>query len=80
MIRMCFLFVAVLQHENRLYVNIMSWEEDFSHQLNIFENENRFASLKTFALALAVDKKGRLYAVEQEDFPRVIRYSAELIR
>jgi len=80
MIRMRFPFVTVLEHKNRLYVNIMSWEEDSPHQLDIFENEKCVASLKTFALASAIDKKGRLYAVEQEDFPRVIRYSVELSR
>ncbi len=74
-IAMRFPYVSVFEHKNRLYVSIRSWETDSPHQMEVFENEKRIASLKTTAFASAIDKKGRLYLIEEEDFPRLIRAS-----
>lgn len=67
-----------LEHKNRLYVTLQGLDEDAGWQLDIFENDEYIASLEVNGLAFAVDQKGRLYFSEEEEFPRVVRYSVEL--
>ena len=76
-IGMRFPYISVLEHGKRLYVTMMAWEEDELNHLDIFENEKLITSQKIVGFAHAIDKKGRLYLVEEEEFPRVVRYSIE---
>ena len=54
---------------------MMAWEEDEPNHLDVFENEKLIASQKIVGFAHTIDKKGRLYLVEEEDYPRVVRAS-----
>ena len=74
---MRFPYVSVLECGKKLYVSIMSWEEDELNHLDVFENEKLIASQKITGFVHTIDKKGRLYLVEEEDFPRVVRASVE---
>jgi len=72
-IGMRFPYVSVIEHGKRLYVTMMAWEEDELNHLDIFENEKLIASQKIVGFVHAIDKKGRLYLLESEDYPRVVR-------
>jgi len=72
-IGMRFPYISVIEHGKRLYVTMMAWEEDELNHLDVFENEKLVASQKIAGFAHAIDKKGRLYLVEEEDYPRVVR-------
>ncbi len=76
-IGMRFPYVSVIEHGKKLYVTMMAWEEDELNHLDVFENERIIASQKIAGFAHAIDKKGRLYLVEAEDYPRVVRASVE---
>lgn len=76
-IGMRFPYISVLEHGKKLYVTMMAWEEDELNHLDIFENEKLIASQKIVGFAHTIDKKGRLYLLEEEDYPRVVRYSIE---
>ncbi len=76
-IGMRFPYISVLEHGKRLYVSMLAWEEDELNHLDVFENEKHVAYLKTKGFAHAIDKQGRLYLVEEEYFPRVVRVSVE---
>ena len=76
-ISMSFPYVSVLEHGKKLYVTMMVLEEDEPNHLDVFENGKLIASQKIVGFALAIDKKGRLYIVESEDYPRVVRASVE---
>lgn len=72
---MRFPYISVLEHDKKLYVTMMAWDEDELNHLDVFENEKLIASHKIVGFAHAIDKKGRLYLVEEEDYPRVVRAS-----
>ncbi len=76
-IGMRFPYVSVLEHDKKLYVTMMAWEEDELNHLDVFENDKLIASQKIVGFARAIDKKGHLYLVEEEDYPRVVRASVE---
>jgi hypothetical protein len=76
-IDMHFPVISVLEHGKRLYVTMIAWEEDELNHLDVFENEKLIASTKIVGFAQAIDTKGRLYLVEEEEFPRVVRYSVD---
>ncbi len=76
-IGMRFPYVSVIEHGKKLYVTMMAWEEDELNHLDVFENEKLIASQKIAGFTHAIDKKGRLYLVEAEDYPRVVRASVE---
>jgi hypothetical protein len=76
-IGMRFPYISVLEQGKRLYVSMLAWEEDELNHLDVFENEKLIASRKITGFAHTIDKKGRLYLVEEEDFPRVVRASVE---
>jgi hypothetical protein len=72
-IGMRFPYISVIEHGKRLYVTMMAWEEDELNHLNVFENEELIASQKIVGFVHTIDKKGHLYLVEEEDYPRVVR-------
>jgi len=72
-IGMRFPYISIIEEGKRLYVTMMAWEEDELNHLDVFENEKLIASQKIVGFAHAIDKKGRLYLVEEEDYPRVVR-------
>jgi len=76
-IGMRFPYISVLEHGKRLYVSMLAWEEDEHNHLDVFENEKLIASQKIVGFAHTIDKQGRLYFVEDEYFPRVVRASVE---
>ncbi len=65
--------VYVLEYKNRLYVTIQGWDRDGPNQMEIFDNNRSVASLAIKGFAYSVDKEGRIYFAEEEDFPRVVR-------
>jgi hypothetical protein len=75
MIGMVFPWVSALKYQNRIYVNIDDLNSDTPNQLDIFENGSYVTSLKIEGFAYAIDKRGRIYCVEGENIPRVVRYS-----
>ncbi|MDH5466883.1 MAG: 6-bladed beta-propeller [Candidatus Aminicenantes bacterium] len=72
-IGMRFPYISVLEHGKRLYVSMLAWEEDELNHLDVFENEKLIASQKINGFAHAIDKQGRLYLVEEEEYPKVVR-------
>lgn len=72
-----FPYISVLEQGKRLYVSMLAWEEDELNHLDVFENENLIASRKITGFPYTIDKQGRLYLVEEEYFPRVVRASVE---
>jgi hypothetical protein len=76
-ISMRFPVISVLEHGKRLYVTMMAQEEDELNHLDVFENERLIASTKIVGFAHAVDSKGRLYTEEEEEYPKVVRYSVK---
>ena len=74
-IGMRFPYISVLEHGKKLYVSMLAWEEDELNHLDVFENEKRVASQKITGFVHAIDKKGRLYLLEEEDYPRIVRAS-----
>lgn len=76
-IGMRFPYISVLEKGKRLYVSMLAWEEDELNHLDVFENEKLIASRKIVGFPHTIDKQGRLYLVEEEYFPRVVRASVE---
>lgn len=76
-IGMRFPYISVLEHGKRLFVSMLAWEEDELNHLDIFENEKLIASQKIGGFPHTIDKQGRLYLVEEEEYPRVVRVSVE---
>lgn len=74
-IGMIFPWVSVLKHQNRIYVNIDDLNKDTPNHLDIFEDGRYVTSLKVEGFAYAIDKEGRIYCAEEENIPRVVRYS-----
>jgi hypothetical protein len=72
-IGMRFPYISVLEYGNKLYVTMMAWDEEELNHLDVFENEKLVASQKIAGFAHAIDNKGRLYLLENEDYPRVVR-------
>ena len=69
--------VSVFEHKNRFYVNIRTSKPlvgDIPNQMDIFENDEQVATFDVNGLAYAIDRQGRLYFAEEEDFPMVVRY------
>jgi len=56
---------------------MLVWEEDELNHLDVLESEKLVASQKINGFAHAIDKQGRLYLVEEEEYPRVVRVSVE---
>ena len=72
---MMFPWVSVLEHKTRLYVTMREFGQDTVHQLDIFEKDKYIGSLNVKGYAYAIDKKGRLYFSEVEEYPKMVRYS-----
>ena len=68
--------VSALEYKERVYVTFRTiLDEEVPNQLDIFEKGIPIASLDVDGFAYAIDKEGRLYFVEEEDFPKVVRYT-----
>lgn len=65
--------ICAIAYKNRLYVTIRGWSRDGTNQMEIFDNNKSVASLAIKGCAYSVDKQGRIYFAEQEEFPRVVR-------
>lgn len=72
---MMFPWVSVLEHKTRLYVTMREFGQDTLHQLDIFEKDKYIGSLKVKGYAYAINRKGRLYFSEVEEYPKMVRYS-----
>ena len=72
---MTFPLVTVLEHKDRLYVTLKKFGKDTTHSLHIFEKSKFIASLKVNGYAYAIDKMGRIYVSEEEEYPKMARYS-----
>jgi hypothetical protein len=74
--RMAIIFpwVHVLEHRERMYVWINLVGPDVMHQLEIFEDYESVASVELMGTAHAIDRQGRIYCSEADEFPRVVRY------
>ena len=69
-----FPYISVLKHKNRLFVTIRGLGREAINHFDIFENFNHIYSLKVEGFPYAIDKTGRFYFAEEEDFPKVVRY------
>lgn len=71
--------VSSLEYKERVYVTLLNiktlLDEEVPNQLDVFEKGVPIASLDVDGFAYAIDKEGRLYFVEEGDFPRVVRYT-----
>jgi len=67
---------SALEHKERVYVTFRTvLNREVPNQLDIFEKGVPIASLDVDGFAYAIDREGRLYFVEEEDFPKVVRYT-----
>jgi len=68
--------VSALEYKERVYVTFKTLlDEEVPNQLDVFEKGVPIASLDVDGFAYAIDKEGRLYFVEEEDFPKIVRYT-----
>jgi hypothetical protein len=74
---MRFPWASVFEHKDRLYVSLDVWDQDAPNQLDIFENNKYIISLKVEGFVYAIDKRGRLYFAEEEEFPKMVRCTLE---
>jgi hypothetical protein len=72
---MVYPWVSVLEHEDTIFVCIDKLMPGVSNQIDIFKNYKYFGSLRVNGFASAIDRKGCLYFIEKEEFPRIIKYS-----
>lgn len=72
---MAFPWVTVLEHKNRLFITLRKFGKHTHHTLHIFEKRRCVASLQVNGYAYAIDKMGRLYFSEEEDYPKMVRYT-----
>jgi hypothetical protein len=72
---MVFPWVTVIEKNGRLYVTLKKFGKDTPHTLHVFANDKCIASLQVSGYAYAIDRKGRLYFSEEEDYPKMARYS-----
>lgn len=66
--------VYVLEHRDRLYITFPPRRGRGLGELTLFEDDKPVASTEVIGVPHAIDRQGRLYIVEQENFPRVVRY------
>lgn len=67
---------SAFEYKERVYVTFRTLlNREVPNQLDIFEKGVSIASLDVDGFAYAIDKEGRLYFVEEEDFPKVVRYT-----
>jgi hypothetical protein len=66
--------VYVLAYSDRLYVTIKGWGREDPNQMEVFDNDRSIASFEINGFAYSIDRKGRLYFSEENEFPKVSRY------
>lgn len=71
--------VSALEYKERVYVTLLNIKtllgEEVPNQLDVFEKGVPIASLDVDGFAYAIDQEGRLYFAEEEDFPKIVRYT-----
>ena len=72
-----YLHIIEIEDRNTLYVCIRGLAPDADNSLDVFENGDQKATLTVNGMPYVADAQGRLYFVEEEDFPRVVRYRLE---
>lgn len=61
---------SIFEHKNFMYVCLLGEGES---QIDIFKDDKYFDSIKIKSFPKAMDKEGRLYAVDESDFPKILR-------
>jgi hypothetical protein len=69
-----FPYLHIIEYQNTLYVCIRALDRDADNSLDVFENGNQITTLTVTGIPYVADAQGRLYFVEEEEFPRVVRY------
>ena len=72
--------VYVLEDQNRLFVTFPPKRGRGAGELTLFVNDEPVASTEIIGIPHAIDSQGRLYVVEQENFPRMVRYVVQKIK
>ncbi len=74
-----FLFPAayIQSAGERTYVTIRKPMAKTGHEMDVFEGGRQIGRLIVSGIPWAVDKEGRLYFEEEEDYPRIVRYIVE---
>ena len=72
-----FPYLHIIEYRNTLYVCIRGFGSDAEHSLDVFENGSQKATLTVNGIPHVADAQGRLYFVEEEDYPRLVRYSPD---
>ncbi len=69
-----FPILHILEHQNTMYVGIRALGKGAKHRLDIFVDSQPQGSVEVAGIPRAVDAQGRLYFMEEEDFPQLVRY------
>ncbi len=64
----------ILESQNTMYVCIRGRGIEAKHQLDVFLDSQLIGSLEVIGIPRAIDAQGRLYFIEEEDYPQVVRY------
>ena len=72
-----FPYLQIIEYQDILFVCIRGFGRDADNSLDVFENGDQIGTLKVNGILYVADAQGRLYFVEEEDFPRVVRYRLE---
>lgn len=76
-IGVAFPYLHVIEYQDTLFVCIRGLGRDAKNHLDVFENGKQKATLTVTGILYVVDAQGRLYFIEEEDFPQVVRYRLE---
>ncbi|RLE02084.1 MAG: hypothetical protein DRJ11_08130 [Candidatus Aminicenantes bacterium] len=63
---------SIFEYKNFMYVCLFGENES---QIDIFKNDKYFDSLKIKSFPKAMDNEGNLYAIDESDFPKILRYN-----
>jgi hypothetical protein len=66
---------SILEYEDLLYVSLKGEHEC---QMDIFKKDNYLDSIKIKFFPMAIDKEGRLYATDESDFPKIVRFTLKI--
>ncbi len=69
-----FPILHILEYKKTVYVCIRGLDREAKHQLDIFVDSKLIGSLEVAGIPRAVDALGRIYFMEEEDYPQVVRY------
>lgn len=66
---------SIFEHKNFMYVCLKGEDES---QIDIFKDDRYFNSLKIKSFPKTMDNEGRLYAVDESDFPKIFRFRIDI--